>query len=229
MGIWEGGAGGAVREGFLEEVVPERAPGALTTCSALRPSYPGCLRSAPACPHARRPSQSALDASLGGEEGEPLGTPGCPAICPPALLQSQPRTADPAVTRVPGAGQQPGLWCLSPVGVAVTQVEGTHTHTHTHGCSHTGARAHTPHRLSTACQFHLSQHSSPQAGPVGAGGKSEAAQWWKEGHTGARGGGLWTSRLARSGSGPAHPGEVGVPRGGPLPSPCSQRHPPAPA
>ena len=135
------GASGTVREGFLEEVVPERAPGALTTCSALCPSYPGCLRSAPACPHARRPSQSALDASLGGggEERELSGTPGCPANCPEALLQSQPRTADPAATRVPGSGQEPGLWCLSPVGVAVTQAKDTHTHTsaHTHVHVHT--------------------------------------------------------------------------------------------
>lgn len=41
------------------------------------------------------------------------------------------------------------------------------------------------------------------------------------------GGGLWTSRLARSGSGPAHSGEAGAPRGGPLSSPCSQRCPPS--
>lgn len=41
------------------------------------------------------------------------------------------------------------------------------------------------------------------------------------------GGGLWTSGLARSGSGPAHSGEVGAPRGGPLSSPCSQRRPPS--
>lgn len=89
------------------------------------------------------------------------------------------------------------------------------------------ARAHTPQQLSAACQFHISQYSPSRAGPPGAGGKSEAAQWCKEGHTGARGGGLWTSGLARSGSGPACPGEVGAPRSGPHPFPCPQRPSPS--
>lgn len=229
LGLWEGGSRWRSQGGLPGGGGPGEGAGALTTCSALRPSYPGCLGSAPACPHASRPSQSALDASLGGggEEGAPSGTPGRPAICPRSLSQSQPPTADPAASRVPGAGQQPGLWCVTHGGGCDSGQGYTHAHTHTQGCSHTRARAHTPQQLSAARQFHISQYSPSRAGPPGAGGKSEAAQWCKEGHTGARGGGLWTSGLARSGSGPACPGEVGAPRSGPHPFPCPQRPSPS--
>lgn len=84
-------------------------------------------------------------------------------------------------------------------------------HEHAHACTREQAaqtHAHTP--PAWCCQFHISQHSSPRAGPTEAAGESEADQWFREDtvrgdwdQQAAWGGGSWL------GMGPACPGEPG--------------------
>lgn len=139
----KGGTGGAVREGFLEEVVPGRAPGHSqraarcarhTRAASGRPPpapTPAGPRSPPWTPAWKGEGRRGCRRGLLGAQPSAHGL--SHKASPQQLTQQRAGSPGPASSLDSG---------VSPMGVAVTQVKGTHTCTHTQGYSHTRVHVH---------------------------------------------------------------------------------------
>lgn len=133
LGLWEGGAGGAVREGFLEEVVPGRAPGHSRPAARCARRTRAASGRPPPAPTPAGPRSPPWTPAWEGEgrRGRRRGLLGARPSAHGLSRKASPQqlTRQRAGSPGPASSLDSGV---SPMGVAVTQVKGTHTRTHTH-------------------------------------------------------------------------------------------------
>lgn len=221
----KGGAGGAVREGFLEEVVPGRAPGHSrhaarcarhTRAASGRPPpapMPAGPRSPPWTPAWKGEGRRGRHRGLPGAQPSAHGLSG--KASPQQLTQQRAGSPGPASSLASG---------VSPMGVALTQVKGTHSHTHTHrGFTHACTCTHTPaaeHRLPVS---YFTIELFPGGAP-GGGRKVRGSPVVQRGSHGA-GVGALDQRAGQEWVWACLPREAGAPRGGLHPSPAWDQEP----